>query len=105
MELGAINFSNITASGAFARVYFAIKEAAQKPLIQQQITDYGHMVCAMVKIQGTWRCQKLTINFYDPAESANPVNSAPMVARGRAYQTRTGTQAARGFSFGSFVFD
>lgn len=106
MKLSTITFSNIKESGAYAVVPFEIKEAAENPSIPPITTDHGHMTCEMVKIQGTWRCQKLTINFYTlnnaPSGGKNALTLASYIGgRGKGSKTK----GTRGFSFGSFVFE
>lgn len=106
MKLGTITFSSVKESGAYAVVPFAITEAAQDPLIEPITTDRGHMTCEMVKLQGTWRCQKLTIHFYAPDKVASGGMSAltsasPHGVRGNESRTK----GTRGFSFGRFVFE
>ena len=64
MELGTIIFSNISASGAIATIPFTVKEQVQDPQIPQTVTDAGQIACEMVRLQGTWRCQKMTIIYY-----------------------------------------
>ena len=106
MELGTITFSNIKESGAYAVAPFIIKEAAENPFIEQTITDRGHMTCEMVKLQGTWGCQKLTINFYAPDKVPSGGKSSIMLASNNGVRgNRDRIKDTRGFSFGSFVFE
>ena len=106
MELGTITFSNIKESGAYAVVPFAIIEAAEKPLIKPQTTDEGRMVCAMVKNQGIWRCEKLTIYYNALMQSSSVGQSAALSVSGHgARRTRSTATQTRGFSFGSFAFE
>jgi len=60
------------------------------------------MVCAMVKLQGTWRCQKMTIVFYGPDEmSASSVESSASLASYQAVsQTGNNKERTKGFCFG-----
>ncbi len=106
MELGTITFSNIKESGAYAVVPFAIIEAAEKPLIKPQTTDEGRMVCTMVKNQGIWRCEKLTIYYNALMQSSSVGQSAALSVSGHgARRTRSTATQTRGFSFGSFAFE
>ena len=106
MELGTITFSSVKESGAYAVVPFAITEAAQDPLIEPITTDRGHMTCEMVKLQGTWRCQKLTIHFYAPDKVASGEMSALTLTSHHGVRSNgSRTKGTRGFSFGRFTFE
>jgi hypothetical protein len=91
MDLGTIIFSNTSASGAIATVPFKIKELAQEPEIPQDVTDEGQIVCEMVNLQETWRCQKMTIVYYVSDKTS-----------AGAHSTKTGEDVAQGFCFGRF---
>lgn len=106
MELGTITYQKLCASGAYAVAPFTIKEEAKNPEIPQQITDKGHMTCQMVKLQGTWRCLEMTINFYSldkiGAYSAQ-ISTLSVPYRG-AHKTGSSKERAKGFCFGRFNF-
>lgn len=105
MELESITYNKLSAGGADAVVSFTIIEAAQEPSINPETTDKGHMTCAMVKLQGTWRCHKMTIVFYGPDEiSASSVLNSVSVASYQA-ASQTGNNKTKGFCFGRFDFD
>lgn len=118
MELGAITFSKIKESGAFATVPFTIIEAAENPAIGPEITDQGHMVCEMVKVQGVWRCQKLTINFNlvqspsgqksstlsSPEQSPSGGAGSPSSSAQTMKRNKNKLQKTNGFSVGRFYF-
>jgi hypothetical protein len=121
MKLDAITFSKMKESGAYATVPFTIIEAAEDPFIEPVITDQGHMVCEMVKLRGTWYCQKLTINFYasDPSSSGG-INSMPSdstqspsgregsmqsAVQNVKYRFKNSNEKVRGLSVGSYAFE
>lgn len=107
MELGAITYSKINASGACAVIPFTIKEEAEDPKISQRTTDKGHMTCDMVKLQGSWRCREMTINF-EPPTSTKSVSSSQIVTPSAlykvAYKTGSSEGRRRGICFGCFNF-
>lgn len=103
MKLETITYSNLNASGAYAVVPFTIIEAAQAPEIGPDETDRGNMVCEMVNFQGTWRCQKMTINFYSPGRSVSSVKIAtPLASSKPAYKNERSQEGTAGFGFGDF---
>lgn len=91
MVLGAITYSNLSATGGIATVPFTIKEQADG--IGQMVTDTGSIVYEMVKIQGEWLCQKMTINF--DSQSASQFSSQEGNSKGI-------TGINTGFGFGKF---
>lgn len=106
MELEEIIYNKLSAGGADAVVYFTIIEAAQEPFIEPTITDTGHMACEMVKLQGTWRCQKMTIVFYSSDKSpSGGLNSTLSASHNLKHNSKNSTGKTRGFSLGRFNFE
>ena len=106
MEVLEIAYGSITASGAFATVFFIIIEAAEDPEIPGQVTDQGDMVCEMVKAGGTWYCRKMTIHF-EPVEAgaSSAGSSAPSILYQVASKGVSSTGRTGGFGFGRFDFE
>ncbi len=94
MKLGTITYDKLSASGAVARVPFAIIEASERLSFQEE-TDKGRMICTMVKRQGIWRCQHMIIHF-------NPDDSppSPSLASYQAVSQANSKEGVKGFCFG-----
>lgn len=61
MTFGTLTWSQTTENAAITVVPFTIKEKSEE--IIEQVTDQGEIVFEMVKAQGVWLCNKMSIRF------------------------------------------